>query len=479
MVTTTQERRSEGAPSSVVALLPWVAGGAFALALLGALAIAVVPGLGFATRSGALAAGIDTAASLIAALAAYLVLGRYMLSRGLRDLALVGALTLLALTNAAFSLAPALLEEDPGRFTTWAPVLGRLLAALGFAVAAGLPDLRLASPRRGGAAMVALATAVLAAVAGLVALLGTSLPGPGEIGPGPGDSDTPSLDAPAGYLVLQLATLGLFAGAAAGFIARAARARDELIAWFAIASSLGAAACVAYLLFPGADPDWVVAGDAVWLCLYLALLVGALREIRAYQRRLSLAAVLDERRRMARDLHDGVAQELAFITTQARRLERSSDADGAARVSAAAERALDESRAAITALTRRGDDPFDAEVAQLAEQLTARAGARLRLDLDPAVAPAPDQRDQLLRILREAMSNGLRHGDAGLIGVELAGGATIRLTVSDDGVGFDPSGSRNGGFGITSMRERAAAIGGELTIRSRPGVGTEVEVVLR
>jgi signal transduction histidine kinase len=479
MAATTQERRSPGGASPVVPLLPWLAGGAFALALLAALLIAVIPGLGFATRSAALNVGIETAASLIAGLAAYLVLGRYMLSRSLRDLALVGALTLLALTNAAFSALPALLDEDPGRFTTWAPVGGRLLAALGFAAAAGLPDLRLGSPRRAGAAMLALAAALLVAVAGLVELLGTSLPGAGEIGPPPGDSDTPDLGAPGGFLALQLLTMGLYAAAAVGFTARARRSRDELIAWFAIGSSVAAASRLHYFLFPAVNPDWVFSGDVVRLCFYLALLVGALREIRRYQRSLALAAVLDERRRMARDLHDGLAQELAFITTQTRRLEGSLDPERAARVAAAAERALDESRGAITALTRSPEDPFDAEVSQVAEQLTARVGARLRLDLDPRATVAEQHRDQLLRILREAVTNGLRHGDARVIAVKLTGGERVRLAIRDDGTGFDPEDARNGGFGLTSMRERAAAIGGELTISSRLGEGTEVEVVVR
>jgi signal transduction histidine kinase len=218
---------------------------------------------------------------------------------------------------------------------------------------------------------------------------------------------------------------------------------------------------------------------AALIAVLAACVVPGLFVLRRYQRRITLAGVLAERRRMARDLHDGLAQELAFITTQARRLQSAPDTRAAARVVAAAERALDEARGAITALTRREGDPFEVELSQVAEQLTSRAGTRLRLDVDPRVAVAPERRDQLLRILREAVTNGVRHGAASSVAVELAGGDGLRLTVSDDGGGFDPSALRNGGFGLTSMHERAAAMGGELRIRSRPGRGTEVEVVLR
>lgn len=179
---------------------------------------------------------------------------------------------------------------------------------------------------------------------------------------------------------------------------------------------------------------------------------------------------------MARDLHDGFAQELAFISTQSRRLK---DDPVGERVAHAAERALDESRSAIRALTRRTEDPFDSEVAEVAEQLAARAGARLRLDLQPSVMLPAEPREQLLRILREAVMNGLRHGKATQIAVELAMDGGVRLAVRDNGGGFDARGQgRTGGFGLTSMRERAADLGGTLEVFSQPGEGTVVEVVL-
>lgn len=151
----------------------------------------------------------------------------------------------------------------------------------------------------------------------------------------------------------------------------------------------------------------------------------------------------------------------------------------AADVALAAERALDESRDAIAALRRRHDDPFALELSQVAEQLAARAGARLRLDLDARIEVADAQRDPLLRIVREAVTNGVRHGKATELSLELSMDHGLRVSVRDNGVGFEPGGARRrGSFGLTTMRERAHALGGDLFVSSHPGEGTLVEVVV-
>jgi signal transduction histidine kinase len=83
--------------------------------------------------------------------------------------------------------------------------------------------------------------------------------------------------------------------------------------------------------------------------------------------------------------------------------------------------------------------------------------------------------------VREATSNAVRHGEASGVTVRLARGDELRLTISDDGAGFDPARPRRragGGFGLISMRERTEALGGRFSVQSRPGAGTRVEVVL-
>src|SRR5215211_8240439 len=83
-------------------------------------------------------------------------------------------------------------------------------------------------------------------------------------------------------------------------------------------------------------------------------------------------------------------------------------------------------------------------------------------------------------LVGEALANAIRHGEASTVRIDVTNHeVACRLRIVDDGLGFQPGeGHHTRGFGLISMRERAAAIGGELHVRSRLGVGTEVEVVL-
>jgi signal transduction histidine kinase len=281
----------------------------------------------------------------------------------------------------------------------------------------------------------------------------------------------------------QLIGMALFAGAAAGFARGARIEADEFLAWLAAGAVLGAFARLNYFLYPSLFTDVVYTGDIFNLAFYLLLLAAALREIGAYHRGLAEAAVLNERRRIARDLHDGVAQDLAFIAARVRVLER----DPAAPVrfdqlTSAAERALDDSRAAIAALTRPLDEPLDAALARNAIEVAERMGARADLDLETDVEVSPATREALVRIVREGVSNATRHGRAGRVAVSLSGDAHhLRLSIADDGCGFDPrarSGHPGAGFGLVSMSERAEALGGTFDVVSAPGSGTTIEVVM-
>jgi signal transduction histidine kinase len=197
-----------------------------------------------------------------------------------------------------------------------------------------------------------------------------------------------------------------------------------------------------------------------------------------YRRALERAACR-ERRRIARDLHDGLAQELAYIRMETLRIVARGSDDRIARLAIAAERALEESRVVIAGLHGEGTRPFPAQLCEVAEQLTERAGARLTLDLEPAIEVDAERGHALLRILREAITNGVRHGRATEVALQLTAGDGLRMSVHDNGAGFVPGGPRRGGsFGLTTMRERAQALGGDLTVRSNPGEGTVVEVVL-
>ncbi|MGH3849425.1 MAG: sensor histidine kinase [Pseudonocardiaceae bacterium] len=125
----------------------------------------------------------------------------------------------------------------------------------------------------------------------------------------------------------------------------------------------------------------------------------------------------------------------------------------------------------------------DASIAlrRAAEEIATRSGVHIRFDTTGSYDLCPDAIASLSRIVREACSNAVRHGQAKQIVVrtEAQNGGCLRVSVSDDGVGFD-SGTvaGNGGFGLRSMHERALALGGDLKLTSTFGEGTTVEVVV-
>jgi len=438
----------------------------------------VVPQLHFAYRSPTAHVALETAAGLMAALAAYLVLERFRRRRRRADLLLTAALFALAASNLAFAAIPQIQAGGPTRSTTWTALLGSLVGTALFAAAAVAPDARLPRPTRATRLVVAVTVASFALIALVVLLAGDALPLAVDPDLAPEDSTHPRLIGNPTVLALVGVSAALLVAAAAGFSRLADRERDELLAWLGVAAVLGVMARVNYLMFPSRYSEWITTGDVFRLAFYGATFIGALREIAAYQPRLARAAVLEERRRLARDLHDGLSQELAFIGAQARTLVERGGGNGAvASLSDAADRALEESRLAIAALSRPADQPLPQALAEVAEELASRSGSALRLELD-AHADADEQtRETLLRILREAMTNALRHARAGSISVRLEAAGALRLAVADDGTGFDV-GAVSGGFGLVSMRERAEALGGSVVLRSRPGAGTTVEVVV-
>jgi signal transduction histidine kinase len=186
-----------------------------------------------------------------------------------------------------------------------------------------------------------------------------------------------------------------------------------------------------------------------------------------------------DRRRVAREVHDGLAQELAFIASQAQRLDRTGgDAAIVRHIQAAAQRALLEVRLTIELLRAPDDAPLELLVKRAVASFEARF--RVAVDLDLAGAPGVDaeRRTAFLRILGQALANAVQHGGASRVVVRLRAceeGVTLR--VEDNGRGFDASRTASG-WGLTGMRERAELLGGRFSISSRPGLGAAVEVVL-
>jgi signal transduction histidine kinase len=278
-------------------------------------------------------------------------------------------------------------------------------------------------------------------------------------------------------VVSQMVIGLLFIAAAVGFTQRAERTGDELLLWIGAASVFAAFARVNYFIFPSLYSEWVYVGDGMRLMWHVLLFIGAAREIQFYQRAYMRSLVLEERRRIARNLHDGLAQELAFIVSRLREVETAAtDTARLRQVISAAERGLDESRRAIATLTRQQvPDPFDVELVQTVEEVAHRLGAQVIVKADPAPGIEADHQEQLLRIVREAVTNAVRHGSANTVRVSFTNGDGFLLRVEDDGVGFDPTALDGSGFGLVTMRERARALGGRLALASSD-TGTQIEV---
>jgi PAS domain S-box-containing protein len=190
-----------------------------------------------------------------------------------------------------------------------------------------------------------------------------------------------------------------------------------------------------------------------------------------------------ERRRIARDLHDIVLQDLSGALQSLRLTELQAKGSGMAlnlgEELEALGRASSGLRSAIYDLRRERERPFLESVESLVElnQLaTPEREIRLIVEDGFSVDLRTKASIELLRILQEALANVRRHSAAAIVEVELrTDDQAILLEVSDDGRGFDP-GSARAGIGLSAMRERVEELGGEIEVSSRPGEGTEVTV---
>jgi signal transduction histidine kinase len=151
-----------------------------------------------------------------------------------------------------------------------------------------------------------------------------------------------------------------------------------------------------------------------------------------------------------------------------------------AKLKEAADAAQQEARFAILALsTAAGNATLDAALRRYVEFLTADGQLEVDVEIDPSVRLAPDEQIEVFRIVQEGLANARRHAGATNAWVEIGARAGERFVcVRDDGVGFKTV-EAGAGQGLRNMRERAATIGGALAVRSTPGAGTALEVVLR
>ena len=442
------------------------------------IAFARVPELHLDYAWPAVRLALETSGSLIALFATFLIFGRLRRRTYLNELLLACALAVLALSNLLFVTVPTVAGEAPDDLTVWAAPLARSLGALLFVLAAFVTRREL---RRGGPVLALAAVATLAAL-GMAMLFAHTFAArwapKSAAALGPLVSQPPLRAHPALFAFELLVAL-LYGLAAIGFLNLAKRRGDAFYGWLAGAGILAVVSHVNYSLFPASYAQSVLyTGDVFRFAFYVALLVGCLLEIWSYWTALSAAAVLEDRRRMARDLHDGLAQELAYISRNLDSATGEDNEDAMGRLRPAVERAQVELRSAISALAPPGSQAVGAALAQAASQTAERLRISLDLDIVPDVRLSPTRTEALVRVACEAITNAAKHSGAGRVTLRLErDGSLVRMQVADRGCGFD-TGVTDGGFGLVSMRERIRSVGGELHIRSGPGRGSEVEVAV-
>jgi signal transduction histidine kinase len=263
--------------------------------------------------------------------------------------------------------------------------------------------------------------------------------------------------------------------------------------------AVAATATLPLLADPGSrSPTWVLVLSMAGPLLYAAWFVGAESEQRrkanvrleaALEENADLhaqlvtrareAGVLYERQRMAREIHDTLAQGLTGIVTQ---LQAADGPDRDRRVEQAralARESLGEARRAVQALR---PEPLVAALlpealSRLARRIAETSGVAVRMETTGDARPLlADLEETLYRVAQEALANAEKHAKASRIGVTLSySDDLVLLDVVDDGVGFRPGDRGDGtGFGLEAMRQRVRRVAGTLSIESAPGGGTAV-----
>ena len=472
------------------------------------LVVAALPGVIVRVTAPGLDVVFDTVSCLVALAVAGLAWARYRDRGQWVVLCEAAAFLVLALASAiATVMALQTLDAAPGvpavpfsEASLDVAVVARIVAA-SVLVAGGARSVRW--PPVGRPVLLAVAPAamvfglaLLLAVPGvtvlppLVAAAGTSAPG--------GTSLALPVATPANVM-LQVAGAALFAVAAVLARRRARGAGGVSNRYLAAGLVVAAFAQLHLTFFPSAYAGVMTSGDLLYLVFDVILLLGIEAETSAYLASLRLAnidlqrlreaeverAAIEERARLSRELHDGLAQDLWLAKLKIGRLTTMPELKPEARVlcgelDEAIDAGLADARQAVMALRPVGEagTPFSELMARVVDEFSDRFGIRTQLDAADDIPPLGTRTEaELLRIVGEALSNARRHADATLIRIR-AGVVDGRLALSirDNGRGFDPADAGSSGIGLVGMRERATLIGGRLTIISEPSDGTTVAV---
>ncbi|HSB82128.1 MAG TPA: GAF domain-containing sensor histidine kinase, partial [Candidatus Methylomirabilis sp.] len=217
----------------------------------------------------------------------------------------------------------------------------------------------------------------------------------------------------------------------------------------------------------------------------------AIGNARLYERVRGLAAV-EERERLAREMHDGLAQALSVLRFKLALAERMLDSGpvepirqelaSMVKVTAGAYEEVRQAIFGLRSMVSRGLGLVPT-LSEYLHEFSQQAGIHVSLEVSDEhsqIRIPPEVEVQLIRIVQEALNNIRKHSGARTARVRLRQeGDEVVVAVEDEGVGIDPAGSPADGYrhyGLTGMRERAKSVGGTVTIRSTPGTGTQVEL---
>jgi signal transduction histidine kinase len=448
----------------------WLLGESLLLALLGAsLALFLTHSqLHSSYEAPHLRLVLQTAGALAGSLVALLAGARFATERRRFDLLLCLGFFVASASTVAFSLVPSIAELELTRAEAWTGVVARLIAWTLIAAAPFAGGV-VSSHRRTLGNWLAFLVVALAALWSLVNSIETSLP---ALVPAASDSP-PSL-----LTFAYAANAFLNLAAIVGFGLRFRKRFDDLDRWLAFGASLMLFSSLHLVFTPLLGTVEVSPGDVLRVLGYGVFCVGVWRAIKAAE---FGRAVADERSRLAREIHDGLAQYLFAISTHATTLEQGgSAAELVPQIKHAATAAQEEARFAILALSSAGGSaPFDTALQRYVELLTADGALDVELEIDPHMRLDPDEQIELFRIVQEGLANVRRHAHARRAEVRIGQRDGRRVVmIVDDGEGFDGTES-GGGQGLRNIRARIGAIGGALSLRTTPGAGTALEVTLR
>jgi signal transduction histidine kinase len=451
----------------------WVVAAACAVAAVGFIGYGAEQLWQLHAADGALRSAIETGITLSALVSAVLLLAHFRQTRLLRDLLLLAALATVALADFIFNALPAY-HYETGIYGAGARMALTILIAGIFLAVAFEPGAREVQAGRRLAAIAVPAAFYWVALGELVDLIA-----------GPVREQGPSGAYGALATVVSVTCCVLLLVSAGGFALRH-RDGDRSAGLLTAAAMCIAGAQLGKLGLGVAPPDWVTPSDALRVAGYGLLLATAVGMYRRSQEKMARDALSAERLRIARDLHDGLAQDLAFIAAHSERLAREFGADHPLAI--AAQRALDASRGQIVDLEASTASSTEAALREVAAEFKTRFGVEVTVNVDasgqaPLTEPSERERHELVRIAREAIANAVRHGGAQNVRVQLGSRRdNVLLRISDDGCGFSGSaGGQTGGtgLGLRTMRERAGHLGAVLRTRRGEGGGAEIDVISR